>query len=138
MKFFYRSTSRRTRTPLSRLLAGLLSIGIVFSITLGQVHNHGSVYGPSQAGVAADSAVSGVPLHGQSDGHECLICLLQQQLFSSVVHTVPLISTPSTEAVFVTPATDASYSCSFTSTPIARLSGRAPPPTAGDSVVRVD
>jgi len=132
MKFFVRTASGRTRSLLARVVACVLIGGIVHAVTFGAAHSHvglGSSLNAGETIAASGQAGQAVPdpLRYRTDRQECLICLFHQQLFNSVVHT------PFFVARHLVPDTDEKgdklhkYSSSFISTPIARLSGRAPP-----------
>jgi hypothetical protein len=132
MKFFVRTASGRTRTSLARVLAFVLIGGIVHAVTFGSAHSHitaRAALGAGQAITASGHTEQAVPdpVQYRNDRQECLVCLFHQQLFNSVVHT------PFSVAEQVLPDAGSKgdkllhYSSSFISTPIARLSGRAPP-----------
>jgi hypothetical protein len=132
MKFYVRTASGPTRTFVARLLAFVLLSGIVHAVTFGAAHSHSDQSASIDAGRTAvfEGQVEQAfpePFHYRTDRQECLICLFHQQLFNSVVHT------PFFTAEQVLPEAGLNseklhkYSSSFTSTPIVRLSGRAPP-----------
>ena len=117
------------RTQIARVLSCALLIGIVYSATFDVVHSHGTAsssliashnfYG--QVGVVSD-----VPLSG-TDGQECLICALHRQFAASVVDTPFFLA--ESDALTTTLAPTASFlqSETFSFSPIAGHSGRAPP-----------
>jgi hypothetical protein len=128
MRFNDQSASGNTRTPLARALAGVLLIGIIYAVTFGSAHSHGNVSSaldtntaPSSTGQASSS--SNVPLNR----HDCLICLLHQQLFNSIVHEPVFIVKPSTQVAFVSAPAVIFYSSPIAYHPITQLTGRAPP-----------
>ena len=132
MRFVVRTSQRQTRTLFARVVALLLLGGILHAVTFGAAHSHisaGSSLGSSLTIVERIQAVQAVsgPVHYRTDRQECLVCLFHQQLFNSVVHTPFFIAQqllPETGPVGDKLQT---YSQSFTSAPIARVSGRAPP-----------
>src|SRR6185503_317604 len=87
-----RPASCRCRAPLVRLLAWTLLISITYPVTLGSAHSHRLVqqgYQNEAANSIGRPAVSAkLPSPSHSTRHECLTCLLQQQLFSSALHKV--------------------------------------------------
>jgi hypothetical protein len=126
------STMRRDRTPLARVMAGALLIGIIYTSTLGFVHSHGIV--PSNLGTDTSAGFTGQagplvgdPIRGRSNENECLICVLHRQFSSSTVHTPLFIVGPSIEIAFVSAPATFYYTSATTSRPIARMSGRDPP-----------
>jgi len=132
MKIIDRSASARNRTPLARVLAGALLMGIIYTATLGFVHSHGSV--PSNLGMdisagftAQVSFLSGAPFGSRSNENECLICVLHRQFSSSTVHAPLFIVGPFIEIAVVSAPATFYYTSVTTSRPIARMSGRAPP-----------
>jgi len=131
-----RTATRRLRATLARALSCVLIVGITYAATVGSVHSHenlSSGHHTSVAEVASGQSVTGqaafsadLPLHSHSHNHECLICLLQQQLFNNALYKTPSPPTPpSTNQVF-TPSAAAIYS-SASNTP---RRGRAPPPAS--------
>src|SRR5258708_872700 len=132
MNIYRKSASRHTRTPLGRVMACVLLIGIIYSATFGFVHRHGNVSSMHDTNIYTGftgqvGALSVIPLRGRTDGFECLICVLHRQFSSSTVHAPHFIVGPSTQIAFVSEPTFFYYSGLTTSRPIARLSGRAPP-----------
>jgi len=131
MKFVVRTSHGQARTFLARVLAFVLLGGILHAVTFGSAHSHLSAGASFDSGQTVTTGLAEQalpdPIHYRTDRQECLICLFHQQLFSSVVHT------PFFVAVLVLPEPDRNsdnlqtYTSSFISTPIARLSGRAPP-----------
>ncbi|MEP7075039.1 MAG: hypothetical protein ABI878_04445 [Acidobacteriota bacterium] len=132
MKLLKRSVNGRNRTPMARVLAGALLVGIVYAVTFGSAHSHVNASTSLDARRVATSTSQAdlaftAPVSTNLHKYECLVCLFHQQLFSSTVSepvfiskpAVPILPAPS-EAVFP-------YSDPVASTPIARLSGRAPP-----------
>jgi hypothetical protein len=117
------------------VLACLLLAGIVYSVSFGTVHRHGNGLQKPEAiftGFAGNAGTTlSIPLNRRTRSDECLICVLHQQLFSStidephfIVRPLPQIASVSTAAVFY-------HSTPVVSSPIARLSGRAPPRILG-------
>jgi len=132
MKIRYRSAPGHNRTAFERVLACALLIGIIYSATFGAVHSHGNVLAKPGTNISAGFtgqaiALSEVPFHSRTDGKECLICVLHRQFSSSTVYTPLFIAGPSTQIARVS-APAVFYRANTTaSSPIARLSGRAPP-----------
>ena len=143
MNLYDWSASNRTRAPLARVLACVLLVGVINAVTFGAAHSHLNVSSrfeknrsASVSGQASPSSV--VPVHSHSTKNGCLICVLHQQLFNTVVPGPGLIAKPSILVSFVSEQTVFFYSSQFASSPIARLSGRAPPlKNRADSVVRL-
>jgi hypothetical protein len=132
MNFFVRTASGRTRTILSRVLAFVLLTGLIQAVTFGSAHSHLNTVSALASGQAAgftSQALQAVPepFHYRTERQECLICLFHQQLFSSVVHTPFYVAQRIMTDTRATGDNLLNYSSSFTSTPIPRLSGRAPP-----------
>lgn len=132
MKISYRSTSGRNRTLFSRVLACALLIGIIYSSTFGVVHSHGNVSPTLDTNISVGftgqaGASSEVPFHSRTDGKQCLICVLHQQFSSSTVYAPLFIAGPSTQITRVSAPAAFHRSNPSVSSPIARLSGRAPP-----------
>jgi len=126
-----RTATRRLRATFARALSCVLLVGITYAATVGSVHSHENLPpghhtsvaegAEGRAGVSSDS-----PLHSHTHNHECLICLLQQQLFNSALYKAPSTPTPpSTQPAFKS-STAAIYS-SASNTP---RRGRAPPPAS--------
>ena len=143
MNLYDWSASNRTRAPLARGLACVLLVGIINAVTFGAAHSHPNVSSRSETNRATSisgqvSPSSVVPVHSHSTKNGCLICVLHQQLFNTVVPGPGLIAKPSILVSFVSEQTVFFYSSQFASSPIARLSGRAPPlKNRADSVVRL-
>ena len=133
----YREMSLRSRigsvhfrTQIARVLSCVLLVGIVYSATFDVVHSHGTASSSlivshnfhGQVGVVSD-----VPLRGRTDGQECLICALHRQFAASVVDTPFFLA--ESDALTTTLAPTASFlqSETFSFSPIAGHSGRAPP-----------
>jgi hypothetical protein len=132
MKFFVRTASGQTRTFLARALSFVLLAGIVHAITFGAAHSHvlaGSSLDSGQAISSSGQAQWTVPapINYRTDRQECLICLFHQQLFNSVIHTPFYVAEHAVDVAGSGPEKLLKFSSSFTSTPIERLSGRAPP-----------
>ncbi len=122
-----RTESRRLRAFLARALACVLLVGITYASTVGSVHSHED-HGPGHhAGAAEDagraSFSDGLSHHGHSHSHECLICLLQQNLFNAALYKVPSVLAPPSTASALAHSSAAAYS-SASDTP---RRGRAPP-----------
>jgi hypothetical protein len=129
MKISHRSASRCAFTPLSRALICALLIGIVCAVTFGSAHSH--IDGPHEFEVQNAYEQASLEVSAQHDRHshthECLLCLLHQQFSNSIVPEPPFIEKPSADIAFAPAQTDFCYSNLVASSPIARLSGRAPP-----------
>ena len=83
---------------LGRGLAWVLLIGITYAATFGYIHNHGYVsprlHPDAASTVSATTSVSSQsPINERTRHSECLICLLQFQLFNGAV--AKLTATPS-------------------------------------------
>jgi hypothetical protein len=126
-----RTATRRLRATFARALSCVLLVGITYAATVGSVHSHENLSSGHHTSVAqgatGQAAFSAdLPLHSHTHNHECLICLLQQQLFHNALYKTPSTPTPpSTQQVF-TPSATAVYS-SASNTP---RRGRAPPPAS--------
>jgi hypothetical protein len=132
MKINDQAASHRTRTPVARGLAYVLLIGIIYAVTFGSAHSHGNVSSKLDTNSVASvkgkaSSLSNVPLHSHPDTQQCLICLLHQQLFNSIVQPLVFIVKPSAPAPFISTLSVLYHSSPTSSGPIPRLSGRAPP-----------
>ncbi|MEP7077209.1 MAG: hypothetical protein ABI878_15495 [Acidobacteriota bacterium] len=131
MKFSNRSASRRTRTLFERALAFALLAGIVCGVTFGSAHDHGQAYrgsgGIFSAAGIADSAGSAYTSGSSQKAFECLLCLFHQNLFNSTVPAAVFTAASVELEVSSSAQPVLAYSNPFSSTPIARLSGRAPP-----------
>ncbi|MEP6849785.1 MAG: hypothetical protein ABI999_13095 [Acidobacteriota bacterium] len=111
-----------------RGLAFVLLAGIVYGITFGSAHSHGNPSKPQVNIVAGhEISTSTVSTLRSQPGFECLVCLFHQNLFNSTIPGAIFSATSSQPEVRPTAAPLTSYSSPFTSTPVARLSGRAPP-----------
>jgi hypothetical protein len=138
MKISDKSASRRFRVPFPRAWACILLIGVVYAVTfgsahdpLGGAHHHRNISPKLDKGKvfrAEEFNFSSVyPLHSDPHNHECLTCLLHQQLSNSIVPAPPSIGSFSTQAASNSAPMVFYYSNPIASRPIARLSGRAPP-----------
>lgn len=132
MRPIVRTDRGQVRTLLTRVLAFVLLGGIIQTVTFGAAHNHldyVNISDRSQLGGSAPLSEYAVPdpLHLQTQRQECLVCVFHQQLFNGAVHSGFLIAEPVLSGAGTSIAKPFHYSSSFTSTPIARRSGRAPP-----------
>lgn len=122
-----RTESRRLRAFLARAVACVLLVGITYASTVGTVHSHGDHEPGHHAGaegVAGQASLSDdLPRHAHTHSHECLICLLQQNLFNGALYKVPSVLAPPSAAPAPAPYAAAGYS-SGSNTP---RRGRAPP-----------
>jgi hypothetical protein len=114
---------------------------IVHAETFGSVHNHLS----GSAGLAADQGSETLgqveyaipdPVHLHTERRECLVCLFHQQLFNSVAQSTFFVADRTVPEPRPYGEKLSRFTCSFTSKPIARLSGRAPPRGLNGFVVR--
>ena len=103
----------------------MLLVGITYASTVGSVHSHEdhepghhAAEATGQAGFSAE-----LPRHVHTHSHECLICLLQQNLFNGALYKVPSVPAPLSAAPALAPSAPVIYS-SATDTP---RRGRAPP-----------
>lgn len=109
----------------------MLIVGITYAATVGSVHSHENLPpghhtsvaegAEGQAGVSSDS-----PLHDHTHRHECLICLLQQNLFNGALYKVPSTPVPPSTLPTLMSSAAVVYS-SASSTP---RRGRTPPPAS--------
>lgn len=132
MSFFVRSAVGQTRTIFARAIAFVLLVGLIQAVTFGSAHSHtpgGTALGAGQTDLSTAQTEYAIPdpYHFQNVRQECLVCLFHQQLFSSVVHTPFVISRSVADISDTNGEKLINYSSSFTSTPIASPSGRAPP-----------
>ena len=136
MKFNCRSFLERTGERFGRTIAFVLLAGIVYSVSFGTVHRHGNAGSSPNAFTAASfvgTAASSFSLPGKigTQTEECLICVLHQQFSNSTVHSPHFVVTSEPE---IKPDADAAvfyHSSPIVSSPVARLSGRAPPSYLG-------
>ncbi|HEY0322433.1 MAG TPA: hypothetical protein VGC66_15865 [Pyrinomonadaceae bacterium] len=114
----------RRIAPLARVLAFVLLVFVTYSATLEIVHGHGQPL-PVKSSVTASfhgaNTDQSTTESSRSTG-ECLICQLHQQLFSTLLISVPGIAPPQTEETIA--AHSFSSSPSEANTP---QRGRAPP-----------
>jgi hypothetical protein len=112
-------------------MAFVLLAGVLHAVTFGSAHSHISAGASLDSGqsvtVGLAEQVVPDPIHYRTDRQECLICLFHQQLFNSVVHTPFFVAEPTLPNAVSKGDKLQNYFSSFISTPIARLSGRAPP-----------
>jgi hypothetical protein len=132
MRSLVRKNKGQTGTLLARVLAFVLLGIIVQAVTFGSAHSHTSGASVREGGQFASSAGLAEyavpdPFHYQNQRQECLTCLFHQQLFNSVVHSPFFVAEQALPDASSKQDKLLHYSNSFTSTPIARLSGRAPP-----------
>jgi len=132
MKFFVRTASGQTRTFLARVLSFVLLAGIVHAVTFGAAHSHIAASTSPDVGQSISTSSQAqwsvpAPVNYRTDRQECLICLFHQQLFNSVIHTPFYVAEQTIDVAGSGPEKLLKFSSSFTSTPIERLSGRAPP-----------
>ena len=124
-----RLTARgRLRALLARVVACVLLVGITYASTVGSVHSHENLSpgrhtsvaegAEGRSGVSSDS-----PLDNHTHGHECLICLLQQNLFNGALYKAPSVLAPPSAASALAPSAAVVYSSASNTRP----SGRAPP-----------
>ena len=131
-----RTATRRLRALFARALSCVLIVGITYAATVGSVHSHenlSSGHHTSVAEVASGQSVTGqaafsadLPLHSHTHSHECLICLLQQNLFNGALYKVPSTPAPPSAQPALTSSAAVVYS-SASNTP---RRGRAPPPAS--------
>lgn len=132
MNFLVRSASGQTRTVFARALAFVLLGLIVHAETFGSAHSHFSASARVDASRTMTAEGQGEyaipdPVHFHTERQECLVCLFHQQLFNSIVHTAFFVAGPVSRTSGANGDKCSGSFCSFTSKPIARLSGRAPP-----------
>ena len=92
----------------------VLLIGITYAATFGSVHSHGNVSSQHDSsgmasGIEQAGFSPGTPLHDHSHSHECLICLLQLQLFNGALHKVSSTPTPQADGLGFTLSSLAPY-----------------------------
>jgi len=127
----------RICTLLRRAFADVLLLGIVYSATFGTIHSHLDQSFPvagfeaKAAGIAVSHAgISQEPLRGNTDGTECLTCILHRQFSSSTLNS-PIFLVGASAGMASGSAPTVYYkSISITSRPLTRLRGRAPPQLA--------
>jgi hypothetical protein len=106
-----------------------LLIGITHAATFSFVHSHGSVspghYSNQVAGVGEKANLSdNTKFHSQAHNQSCLICVLQQQLFSSALEkAISAQARPSVQLAQLPPGVASYFSISASP-----QRGRAPPP----------
>jgi len=127
----YRTASGRLRASLARALSCVLLVGITYAATVGSAHSHENLSSGHHTSVAeVDEGRAGVssdsPLHSHTHNHECLICLLQQNLFNGALYKVPSTPVPPSTLPTLTSSAAVVYS-SASNTP---QRGRAPPPAS--------
>lgn len=127
MRLRVRSAKYRTRTPLARFLAFVLLAGIVYGVTFGSAHSHGTPPTSPHTSITAEHAGPGLSRSRTASELACLLCLFHQNLSNSTQQDTFFVSRPTDEVRVSTSRTVSSYSASFASAPIARSSGRAPP-----------
>ena len=122
-----RTATRRLRAILVRSLTCVLLVGITYASTVGSVHSHEDNEPGHHAGASGATGQASfsdeAPRHLHTHSHECLICLLQQNLFNGALYKVPSAPAPPTAAPALAPSAAAIYS-SAADTP---RRGRAPP-----------
>jgi hypothetical protein len=122
---------RQVRRHVERLAAFVLLAGIAYSVTFGTLHSHADLSERPNANATphfAETAIdSGTAGHADTDEQDCLICRFHQQLFNSVVHARVCVAGSTAESGHAAARVSSDYSNYFTSSPIERHSGRAPP-----------
>ena len=135
MKVNCRSLLDRTRRRFACAVAFLLLAGIVYSVSFGTVHRHGDAKRLDQSAIGTlagtASASLNIPAVGRSLSDECLICVLHQQLFNSTVDRPHFVVTSEPDVTLAAAAAVFYHSDPIVSSPVARLSGRAPPSHLG-------
>jgi hypothetical protein len=130
MKLNGKSLLDRTRRRLARGVAFVLLTGIVYSVSFGTVHKHGESR-PSESSAISDISATAssftIPVSSGTQTEECLICVLHRQLSFSTVEAPHFVVHICDEAAIISAAPVFYHSIPATSSPIARLSGRAPP-----------
>ena len=130
MRLNGKSLLDRTRRRLARGVAFLLLTGIVYSVSFGTVHKHGESRLRETSAISDISATASsftIPVSSGTQTEGCLICVLHRQLSFSTVEAPHFVVHISDEAE-ISPAAPVFYhSVHVLSSPIARLSGRAPP-----------
>jgi hypothetical protein len=130
MKLNGKSLLDRTRRRLARGVAFLLLTGIVYSVSFGTVHKHGEsrlLESSAISDISATASSFTIPVSSGTQTEECLICVLHRQLSFSTVEAPHFVVHISDEAAIIPAAPVFYLSVPVTSSPIARLSGRAPP-----------
>lgn len=120
------------RTQTVRVLSCVLLVGIVYSATFDAVHSHGISSGRLNPNInhsfnGQTGVVSEVPLPVRFDGQDCLICVLHRQFSCNVVHAPFFIAESAVLTAFSSASTVFHHLNTFSASPIARHSGRAPP-----------
>src|SRR4051812_36260581 len=132
MKVNGTSFLERTRRQLGRAVAFVLFAGIIYSASFGTIHSHGNAARTPDAGTFTRLAAAGmsfaVPV-SSSTSDECLICVLHRQLSFSTVDLPHFVLPPEQQVRLLGSSPDFYHSTPLVSSPVARLSGRAPPPS---------
>jgi hypothetical protein len=105
-----------------RIVAFLLLVIVTYGATVEAAHSHGSATPNGSRFAALHDAGDSHSTTDDSQNRDCVVCRFQQQLFNGVVHEPLLILAPSTQTAFVSTPT-----VLYSSSPIDRPSGRAPP-----------
>lgn len=132
MVFREHTKSLRYRSLLGRSLVLMLLLGIIYASTFGSIHSHedaGTITVNSGTGVdlTANRLNSRAPLQDLSHGRVCLICLLHQQLFNTIIPGPVNFDRLTSLAGSFSPETVSYSSIASSNSPFARLPGRAPP-----------
>lgn len=113
--------------PLARAVAFLLLVFVTHSTTAAVAHRHGNLLPEGSAGVTTIGAAN--TDHSTTEGSrptgECLICQLHQNLFSTLLVSIPGIAAPQAEEAHARKTF-----VSFLSETHAPRRGRAPPQTS--------
>ena len=136
MKFNCRSFLERTGERFGRAIAFVLLAGIVYSVSFGTVHRHSNSRSSAEAFTpmsVVGTASSSFSLPGKigTQTEECLICVLHRQLSNTSVDAPVFAVTPEPAITMVETAAVFFHSAPIVSSPVARLSGRAPPSYLG-------
>src|SRR5215470_6532020 len=104
--FFKRALTRR-------ILAYLLLLPMIYAISFGSAHSHGSLAGQSGDGFAASTAQIGTvlagPFRNPAQGSECLLCVFHKQLFNTAIPDAIFAAQPEVQVVSSSVATVVSY-----------------------------
>ena len=125
-----RKQTNYSRLLLVRAVSCLLVLGITYAATFGSIHSHANGLSRPSAREAtsatAEPNLSSEPASGsQTLHHDCLICVLQQQLVNGLICKLPSLRMPQAIQLVQVPKSVAPY-FSITNTP---QRDRAPPAT---------
>ncbi|MBV9960086.1 MAG: hypothetical protein JO360_16790, partial [Acidobacteria bacterium] len=101
--------------PLARLSACVLLVLVAYGAIAGAAHNHGTRLltqlraGASEA-VFSDSGDADASSRRLPEHDECLVCQLQNHLFSGLLNALPQVAPPDTPRVFTTQTVHFSFS----------------------------